>query len=189
MRPSRQIAVVLFALMLSGNANAQTIATENVGTPIVSIIEEFTEAIEEPTTEMTEATIVVTTSTVVVTQMATSVATTTDVTEEETVTESWDGPILNRVNGTVEGPSGKETYYNLNMSGVISIMRELDYDHEYWVREDGVKMFGPYVMCAANLEIRPKGSIVETSLGTAIVCDTGSFARENPYQLDIAVSW
>ena len=104
----------------------------------------------------------------------------------------WDGPVLNSFNGRIQGPSGEETYYNLPMEGVISIMRDLGYSEEeypYWVRDDGVKMFGDYVMCAAHLGIRPKGTILESSLGTAIVCDTGTFAETNMYQLDIAVSW
>lgn len=208
-QPSRPIAIVLsiitFVIILSGNVSAaDTMATENVGDAREIIVEETMKTIEKPTTEMTEATTVATTvedtvkattvatttSTTVETTTATTVATTKAETVEETVDQSWDGPVLNRINGTVKGPSGKETYYNLNMSKVVSIMRRLGYeDYEYWVREDGVKMFGPYVMCAANLKIRPKGSIVETSLGTAIVCDTGSFAKTNPYQLDIAVSW
>ena len=50
-------------------------------------------------------------------------------------------------------------------------------------------MFGDYVMVAANLDIRPKGTLVETSLGTGIVCDTGGFANSNMYQLDIATTW
>jgi len=111
------------------------------------------------------------------------------------ITESVTGPSDNHLSsfsGTCQGPSGKETYYNLNMSGVVSIMRNMGYDEEtypYWVRKDGVKMFGNYVMVAANLSSRPKGTILETSLGTAIVVDTGGFAAYNPSQLDIAVSW
>ena len=101
----------------------------------------------------------------------------------------WKGPVLSRSRGTVQGPSGKETYYNLNMSGVVSIMRRLGYDYEYWVRNDGVKMYGKYVMVAANLDIRPKGSLVETSLGMGMVCDTGTFAKRNPTQIDIATAW
>ena len=65
----------------------------------------------------------------------------------------------------------------------------MGYDYEYWVRDDGVKMLGDYVMVAANLNLRPRGSLVETSLGTGIVCDTGGFAKKNPTQLDIAVTW
>lgn len=99
---------------------------------------------------------------------------------------------LTKSAGTVQGPSGKETYYNLNMSGVVKIMRGLGYteeDYPYWVREDGCKMLGPYIMVAANFSIRPRGTTIETSLGTGIVCDTGGFARSNPTQLDIATSW
>ena len=102
---------------------------------------------------------------------------------------SWDGPVLTASAGTITGPSGKETYYNLNMSGVVSIMRSLGNTDEYWVRDDGVKMLGDYVMVAANLDVHPRGSLVETSLGMGIVCDTGSFASGNATQLDIAVSW
>ena len=110
---------------------------------------------------------------------------------EETTEEffEWNGKVLNAYNGLVYGPSGKETYYNLNMKWVVERMQRLGYDYEYYIREDGVKMFGPYVMCAANFEIRPLGTILETSLGTAIVCDTGEFVKMNPTQIDIAVEW
>lgn len=106
--------------------------------------------------------------------------------------QSWNGNVLNAWNGTVEGPSGKETYYNLPMDGVVQIMRNMGYDEEnwpYWVRDDGCKMLGDYIMCAANLSIRPRGSFVESSLGMCIVCDTGGFAYGNAYQLDIATNW
>ena len=75
------------------------------------------------------------------------------------------------------------------MDGVVSIMRGIGNDDEYWVRDDGCKMLGDYIMVAADLSIRPRGSLVDTSLGKGIVCDTGSFTNSNPYQLDIAVSW
>lgn len=101
----------------------------------------------------------------------------------------WKGPVLSKSRGTITGPSGKETYYNLNMAGVVRIMRRMGNTDEYWVRDDGVKMLGDYVMVAANLHLRPRGSLVDTSLGKGIVCDTGSFAGRNPTQLDIAVTW
>ena len=101
----------------------------------------------------------------------------------------YKGPVLTRGRGTITGPSGKETYYNLNMAGVVKIMRRMGNNDEYWVRDDGVKMLGDYVMVAANLNLRPRGSLVETSLGTGIVCDTGGFAKRNPTQLDIATAW
>ena len=75
------------------------------------------------------------------------------------------------------------------MSGCINIMSSRGFHEPYWVRSDGVKMYGYYVMCAAGLSIRPKGSIVESSRGLAIVVDTGGFASGNPRQLDIAVTW
>ena len=102
---------------------------------------------------------------------------------------TWDGEVLDSYNGTVKGPNGKETYYNLNMSGVIQIMKDLGYNYEYSVRSDGVKMYGPFIMVAADLSMRPRGSIIKTSLGWAMVCDTGAFVEWNPYQLDIAAAW
>ena len=109
-----------------------------------------------------------------------------------TVASSYKGQKLTRSAGTIQGPSGKETYYNLNMSGCVRIMRSLGFSeakYPYWVRSDGVKMFGDYVMVAASLDIRPKGTLVQTSLGMGIVVDTGTFAKTNKTQLDIAVSW
>ena len=101
----------------------------------------------------------------------------------------WNGSVINRSNGTVTGPSGKETYYNLPMGGVVSIMRGMGNRDKYWVRSDGCKMLGYYIMVAANFSRHPRGSIVKCSRGYAIVCDTGTFAASNPNQLDIAVNW
>lgn len=101
----------------------------------------------------------------------------------------WTGSVLTAAMGVNQGPSGKETYYNLPMEGVISIMRGIGNNDKYWIRSDGVKMLGDYVMVAADLSIRPRGSLIETSLGMGIVCDTGSFIYSNPTQLDIAVNW
>lgn len=103
-------------------------------------------------------------------------------------TPTGDG-VLTASKGVNYGPSGKETYYNLNMSGVVQNAKNMGIEGEYWVREDGVKMYGEYVMVAANLNTHPRGSIVESSLGTAIVVDTGGFAASDPNQLDIATAW
>lgn len=105
---------------------------------------------------------------------------------------SYSGGKLTKSRGTIQGPSGKETYYNLNMSGVVSIMRRQGFseaEYPYNVRADGVKCLGPYVMVAAHLGKRPRGSKVQTSLGTGIVCDTGGFASSNPTQIDVATTW
>ena len=100
-----------------------------------------------------------------------------------------DGSCLTPSGGVYYGPTGKETYYNLNMSGVVSNAQAQGIQGEYWVREDGVKMYGDYVIVAANLDTHPRGSTVETSLGTGIVLDTGGFAASDPNQVDIAVDW
>jgi uncharacterized protein YabE (DUF348 family) len=93
----------------------------------------------------------------------------------------------------LNGPSGQETYYNMDMSGVVYMMRTIygfsEEEYPYWVREDGCKMLGNYIMVAAGLNVRPRGSLVQTSLGMGIVCDTGGFAYSDPYQLDIATAW
>ena len=102
---------------------------------------------------------------------------------------SYSGAVLTAAVGRIEGPSGQETYYNMDMSGVVSIMRSMGNTDEYWVRSDGVKMLGSYVMVAANLSVRPRGSLIATSLGMGIVTDTGGFAAGNPTQLDIATNW
>ena len=110
----------------------------------------------------------------------------------EIIETSYSGSKLTKSKGTIQGPSGKETYYNLNMSGVVSIMRRKGFseaEYPYNVRTDGVKCLGPYVMVAAHLGNRPRGSKVQTSLGTGLVCDTGGFATANPSQIDIATSW
>lgn len=102
---------------------------------------------------------------------------------------TWTGSKLTRSKGVNYGPIGKETYYNLNMSGVVRMMRNRGYDatnYPYWVRSDGCRMLGPYIMLAANLNHFSRGSIVECSLGWGIVCDTGHLGYN---QLDIAVTW
>ncbi|MDD6362021.1 MAG: hypothetical protein PUG18_02015, partial [Lachnospiraceae bacterium] len=109
--------------------------------------------------------------------------------ESPAPSSTYSGAALTAAAGRIEGPSGQETYYNMDMSGVVSIMRSMGNTDEYWVRSDGAKMLGSYVMVAANLGVRPRGSLIATSLGMGIVVDTGGFAAANPTQLDIAANW
>lgn len=105
---------------------------------------------------------------------------------------TWEGQVLTKAKGSITGPSGRETYYNLNMKNCIKHMRQRGYSeraYPYWIRDDGAKMLGPYVMIAANWSIRPLGSIVETSMGWGIVVDTGEFINTYPYGVDIATAW
>ena len=75
------------------------------------------------------------------------------------------------------------------MSRVVSNAQNSGIDGEYWVRDDGAKMYGDYVIVAANQELYPYGSTVETSLGTGIVLDTGTFVNTYPDGYDLATDW
>ena len=85
----------------------------------------------------------------------------------------------------------KETYYDLNMSGVMQIAaRQCGVQATYRVREDGAKVDADgFVLVAANLSKYPRCSTVETSLGPGKVYDTGGFARTNSEQFDLATDW
>ena len=110
---------------------------------------------------------------------------------EETVPE-YTGPHLTASRGTIKGPSGRETWYNLSMNKVIQTMRRKGYtedEYPYTVREDGAKMLGDYIMVAADLTKYDRGDIVETSLGLGIVCDTGDFTEDSDVEIDIATDW
>lgn len=103
---------------------------------------------------------------------------------------NYEPGVLNKRDGVNYNENGnKETYYNLPMSRVVQNAKDNGLEGDYWVRDDGVKMFGDYVIVAANQDNYAYGTTVETSLGTAIVLDTGSFAEANPEQFDVAVDW
>ena len=61
--------------------------------------------------------------------------------------------------------------------------------YPYSIREDGCKMLGDYIICAANMSLYPRGTLIEGELGTYIVCDTGSNFAEEPTRLEIAADW
>lgn len=101
----------------------------------------------------------------------------------------WDGPVLTKSKGVNYGPLGRETYYNLPMQGVINIMRRSGYDAErfpYWVREDGVRMLGDYIMLAGRVGQFERGTIVRCSLGDGMICDYGYLEWNG---VDVAVTW
>lgn len=83
----------------------------------------------------------------------------------------------------------KETYYNLNMNKIVATAQARGIPGFYWERPDGCKMYGDYIIVAANQNKHPYGSIVLTSRGSGIVLDTGGFAKKNPEQYDLAVNW
>jgi hypothetical protein len=100
-----------------------------------------------------------------------------------------DGSVLTARGGINYYFDQYETYYNLPMDGVIAIASAHGIGGEYWVRSDGAKMLGEYIMLATNNDVYPIGTLVPTSLGMGISLDTGTFAARNPYQIDIAVDW
>ena len=85
----------------------------------------------------------------------------------------------------------KETYYNLDMSRIYERAdRNFGSHHRKWTREDGVKMYGPYVVLAVPFDVYPYGTTdIPTSLGLGIALDTGAFSETNKNQVDIAVDW
>ena len=86
-----------------------------------------------------------------------------------------------------KGVSHRETYYDLNMSVV---MQSCGQGGRYYVRPDGAKVDNQgYIIVAASYSSYPKCSIVETSLGSAKVYDTGGFTARFPYGFDLATDW
>lgn len=92
---------------------------------------------------------------------------------------------VNYYNGT------KETWYNLPMKRIYEKAdKNFGSHHRKWTREDGVKMYGPYVVLAVPFDVYPYGTTdIPTSLGLGIALDTGAFAEVNKQQIDIAVDW
>ena len=86
-----------------------------------------------------------------------------------------------------KGVSHRETYYDLNMSVV---MQACGQGSRYSVRPDGAKVDAQgYIIVAANYSRYPRCSLVETSLGTAKVYDTGGFVVRYPDGFDLATDW
>lgn len=83
----------------------------------------------------------------------------------------------------------KETYYNLPMRKVCDRAANNGLIADYSESEDGLKMYGPFVIVAADWNVHPYGSIVNTSRGIGIVLDTGDFAKTDNQIIDIAVTW
>lgn len=75
---------------------------------------------------------------------------------------------------------------------MVGYMRELGYsedDYPYWVRDDGVQMFGEYVVVAADPSIYYYGDLIPTSLGMGMVCDLGGVGEEWYEYVDIGTIW
>ena len=83
-----------------------------------------------------------------------------------------------------------ETWYNLKMDRVIE-RADAYYDSDedsYLIRDDGVKTYKGFVICAADWSVHPYGSFVETSRGIGIVLDHHT-VKGNKTLVDIATNW
>lgn len=89
--------------------------------------------------------------------------------------------------GTIQYGGHKETWYDLPMDRVVARTdAAIGMTDLYWVREDGVKMYGFWVIVAAHPSVT-RYTFVETSLGQGVVLDNHTVNDPNLY--DIATNW
>lgn len=103
----------------------------------------------------------------------------------------WTSNYLTAAAGSItyyakDGRYTKETWCDLDPNNLVRLMKKQGIDLDFWIRDDGVYMYGDYVMVAADIphmdgteqaaEYR-KGDLVETSLGTGIVVDLCGMAE------------
>ncbi len=70
------------------------------------------------------------------------------------------------------------------MQKVIANTRKSGVNAEYWVREDGCKMYGQWVIVAAHPSVT-RYTFIETSRGTGIVLDRHTVDDPNLYELAV----
>lgn len=79
-----------------------------------------------------------------------------------------------------------ETWYDKPMNRVVGRAQMIGIPADYWIRDDGVKMFGPWVIVAAHPS-KTRYTFVDTSLGQGIILDFHCSPDTELY--DIATSW
>lgn len=94
--------------------------------------------------------------------------------------------VLTAALGRIQHNGHTETWYNLPMTKVIQRAQNIGIPAEYWVRDDGVKMFGPWVVVAAHPS-KTRYTRVQTSLGEGIILDTHT--SKDTELIDIATTW
>lgn len=95
--------------------------------------------------------------------------------------------ILSARLGTVQYDGHKETWYNLPMDKVIERSdKAIGMTDLYWIRDDGVKMYAQWVICAAHPS-KIRYSRIRTSLGEGIILDTHT--SKDTELIDIATTW
>lgn len=89
--------------------------------------------------------------------------------------------------GRIQFNGHSETYYNLPMQKVIERAdKATGLKDMYWVREDGVRMYAQWVICAAHPS-KIRYSRIKTSLGEGIILDTHT--TNDTELIDIATTW
>ena len=88
--------------------------------------------------------------------------------------------------GTIQYNGHTESWYDLPMGTVVQRAQDMGIHCEYWIRDDGVKMFGPWVIVAAHPS-KIKYTRIDTSLGEGIILDTHE--KLDKELIDIATTW
>lgn len=88
--------------------------------------------------------------------------------------------------GRIQYGNHTETWYNLPMDKCVQRAQDMGIPCEYWVRDDGVKMFGQWVIVAAHPS-KTRYTRVQTSLGEGIILDFHTSPDTELY--DIATVW
>lgn len=94
--------------------------------------------------------------------------------------------ILTATLGRITYNSHTETWYDLPMDKCVKRAQDMGIPCEYWVRDDGVKMFGEWVIVAAHPS-KTRYTRVQTSLGEGIILDTHE--TDDTELIDIATTW
>lgn len=96
--------------------------------------------------------------------------------------------VLTAVKGRNQFMGHDETWYNLKMNKVVQRAdKDFKMTNLYHIDDRGVKMYGPWVIVAADPRRHTKYSLVDTSLGTGIVLDVHT--ADDPELIDIATNW
>lgn len=94
--------------------------------------------------------------------------------------------VLTATLGKIEYMGHSETWYDLPMDRLVTRAQDMGIPADYWIREDGVKMFGPWVIVAGHKD-SIRFSRVPTSLGEGIILD--KHCVDDPNLYDIATDW
>lgn len=109
---------------------------------------------------------------------------------------NWTGPELTPTIGIISCAGVQSfTYYNQPMDGCFRLHSESIAPYsiaDTWVSDKGIKMVGPYVMCAAYTPWFPAGTLVNTPFGMGMVVDYNGHCDlpgGTKADIDICVTW